>query len=269
VVDYAYGQGMFVVLNIHWDGGWLQDHPTSAFQVKVNQKQQAYWTQIANTFKAYDEHLLFAGTNEVHANYGRPSTENITVQLSFNQTFVDAVRATGDGNVSRTLVVQTYNTNIQHGLEFMVLPKDTIADRLMVEVHFYDPYDYTLNEKGECRYWGAPYPAQNKCSWADQAYVDGQFARLRAKWVDHGVPVILGEYGVASRPKLDVDARQYYLGYLNRAAVLNGIHTFYWDNGVKPGASGAFALFDRSGGEIVDPGALQAVLSGTKPHGSH
>jgi endoglucanase len=79
----------------------------------VNQKERAYWTQIANTFRSYNERMLFAGTNEVHANYETPTTENITVQQSFNQSFVDAVRATGGNNASRTLVVQTYNTNPQ------------------------------------------------------------------------------------------------------------------------------------------------------------
>ncbi|MBC8027482.1 MAG: cellulase family glycosylhydrolase, partial [Steroidobacteraceae bacterium] len=44
VVDYAYNQGMYVILNIHWDGGWLQDNPTFAFQSANNQKQAAFWT---------------------------------------------------------------------------------------------------------------------------------------------------------------------------------------------------------------------------------
>jgi aryl-phospho-beta-D-glucosidase BglC (GH1 family) len=269
VVDYAYGQGMYVILNIHWDGGWLEDHPASAFQSAANTKQRAYWTQIAGAFKSYDQHLLFAGTNEVHANYGTPTSENNAVQQSYNQTFVDAVRASGGNNASRSLLVQTYNTSPRHGLDFMVLPKDTIPARLMVEVHFYDPWDYTLNEKGPCLYWGAPYPVQKNCTWADQSYVDKLFAQLKAKWVDQGVPVIMGEYGVAMRPKLDLDSRQYYLRYINQAAALNGIKTFYWDNGAQPGSGKAFALFNRSTGAIVDPGALEAILSGSKPHDTH
>src|SRR5687767_7862723 len=47
VVDYAHGAGMYVILNIHWDGGWLQDHPTFNFQTAANNKQRAFWTQIA------------------------------------------------------------------------------------------------------------------------------------------------------------------------------------------------------------------------------
>ena len=262
VVDYAYSQGMYVVLNIHWDKGWLQDHPTFAFEAPVNRKQRAYWTQIANAFKDYDQHLLFAGTNEVHADYHTPTAEHNTVQQSYNQTFVNAVRATGGNNASRTLVVQTYNTNIFHGLNFFKLPTDTVADRLIVEVHHYDPYDFTLNPNGPCLSWGAPYPAQSSCSWAQETFHDQTFAQVKAKWIDRGIPVILGEYGVALRPKLNLASRQYYLEYVTRAARAQGIKTFYWDNGVQPGTNDAFALFNRSTGAIVDQGALDAVMKG-------
>lgn len=262
VVDYAYNQGMYVVLNIHWDGGWLEEHPLYSYQTAVNQKQRAYWTQIANTFRNYNERMLFAGTNEVHANYETPTTENITVQQSFNQTFVDAVRATGGNNASRTLVVQTYNTNPQHGLNYFSPPSDTVANRLMVEVHFYDPYDYALNPNGSCLYWGSPYPAQSACTWAQESYVDNLFAQVKAKWINAGIPVIMGEYGVASRPNLNGPSREYYLEYINRAARANGIKTFYWDNGVSPSQSNGFALFNRSSGAIIDQGAVNAIKRG-------
>jgi endoglucanase len=262
VVDYAYGQGMYVLLNIHWDGGWLENHPTAAFQAAVNVKQQAYWTQIAKAFRDYDQHLLFAGTNEVHANYDTPTAENNRVQQSFNQVFVDAVRATGGLNGSRTLLVQAYNTNIGHGLKFLALPRDSIADRLAVEVHFYDPYDYTLNAKSPCLFWGAPYPPQSQCGWADQSYVDALFRQVREKWVGQGIPVVIGEYGVSRRPHIDLESRAYYLHYINQAAALNGIKTFYWDNGVPPNRDGAFALFDRATGAVLDPAALAAILEG-------
>jgi endoglucanase len=265
VVDYAYSQNMYVVLNIHWDGGWLENRPLYQYQAAVNQKQRAYWTQIANTFKGYNERMLFAGTNEVHVDYNEPTTENITVQQSFNQTFVDAVRATGGNNASRTLVVQTYNTSAHHGLNYFSMPSDTIASRLMVEVHFYDPYDYTLNENGSCLYWGSPYPSQSACSWAQEAYVDDLFGKIRNKWINAGIPVIMGEYGVASRPNLNLPSREYYLEYINRAARTAGIKTFYWDNGVAPSGTNGFALFNRSTGAVIDQGAVNAIKRGASP----
>jgi uncharacterized repeat protein (TIGR02543 family) len=264
VVDYAISQDMYVVLNIHWDNGWLQDHPTFAFQTAVNAKQQAYWTQIANTFKTYDQHLLFAGTNEVHADYGTPTAEHNTVQQSYNQTFVNAVRATGGNNASRTLVVQTYNTNIQHGFNFFNMPTDTIASRLMVEVHNYDPYDFTLNPNGACNVWGAPFPdSGSNCNWAYESYFDSLFAQVKAKWVDQGIPVILGEYGVGTRPGKNLEARAYWNQYINKAANTNGVKTFYWDNGAQPGSNDAFAIFNRSTGAVVDQAVLDAILLGS------
>jgi hypothetical protein len=191
------------------------------------------------------------------------------VQESYNQTFVDAVRATGGHNATRTLVVQTYNTNMWHGLEYFTLPTDTVNDRLIVEVHYYDPYDYTLNSSGTCLYWGAPYPSQSACSWAQEDYVDDLFAQVRTKWVDQGVPVIIGEYVVGIRPNLDLESREYFLRYINGAAATNGIKTFYWDTGVLPSQSGGCALFDRNTGAITDQGALDAVMNGAHPSGSY
>ncbi len=269
VVNYAMNADMYVVLNIHWDGGWLEEHPFYADQEAVNKKQRAYWTQIANNFKNYDERLLFAGTNEVHADYGTPTTEHITVQESYNQTFVDAVRATGGNNATRTLVVQTYNTNMWHGLDYFTMPTDTVSDRLIVEVHNYDPYDYTLNPSGACLYWGSSFPSQSTCSWAQEAYFDDLFARIRAKWVDRGIPVIIGEYGVATRPNLDLNSREYYLAYFNGVAAINGIKTFYWDNGVAPTQSNGFAIFDRNTGAVMDQDTLDAVMSGVNPSDRH
>ncbi|HEY6124701.1 MAG TPA: cellulase family glycosylhydrolase, partial [Steroidobacteraceae bacterium] len=263
VVDYAYSQNMYVILNIHWDGGWLEEHPLFANQAANNERQAAFWTQIATTFRDYNERMLFAGTNEVHADYGAPTSEHITVQQSYNQTFVNAVRATGGNNASRTLVVQTYNTNLHHGLQYFSLPTDTIASRLMVEIHHYDPYDFTLNPNGSCLYWGAQFPVQSNCTWANEAYHDLYFGQVGDRWVDQGVPVIIGEYGVATRPNLSLDSRAFWNEYVNRAATANGIKTYYWDNGVLPSATNGFALFNRTTGAVVDQAVLDAVLRGS------
>ena len=74
------------------------------------------------------------------------------------------------------------------------------------------------------------------------------FAQVRAKWVDQGIPVILGEYGVGTRPGKNLEARAYWNEYINRAAAANGIKTFYWDNGAQPSTGNTFALFNRSTG---------------------
>ena len=265
VVDYAINDGMYVIINGHWDGGWLEEHPLYTYQTSVNAKQQAYWTQIANYFKNYDEHLLFAGTNEVHANYSEPTAEHVAVQESYNQTFVTAVRATGGNNSTRTLVVQTYNTNMWYGLRYFTMPTDSATNRLMVEVHYYDPYDYTLNGSGPCLAWGAAYTQYSACSWAQEAYVDDLFNQVRTRWVNAGIPVILGEYGVATRSGLNLSSREFWIKYITAAAVNNGMKPYYWDNGVAPSQSNGMGLFNRSTGTVVDQGALNAVIQGAVP----
>ncbi|UII23919.1 cellulase family glycosylhydrolase [Fulvivirga ligni] len=269
VVDYGISNDMYVIINSHWDGGWLEEHPLYSYQDAVNEKQEAYWTQIADYFKSYDEHLLFAGTNEVRANYSTPTSENIEVQESYNQTFVNAVRATGGNNSTRTLIVQTYNTNIWFGLDYFTLPQDPTSNRLMVEVHHYDPYDFTLNpdNNAACTVWGQPWVGGDVCSWGQEDYTEDLFDRVEQEWVVNNVPVIIGEFGVAKRTALSgtalsdhLAAREYYLEYMTDASSRNGIVPIYWDNGYS-GDMG-FALFDRNSAAIVDQGALDALLEG-------
>ena len=138
-MDYCIKDSLYVILNIHWDSGWLENRVNKANQDQVNERQNAYWTQIANYFKDYDEHLLFAGANE-------PNVEDaagMSVLLSYHQTFIDAVRATGGNNSSRTLIIQGPSTDIDKTNNLMnTMPTDQIADRLMVEVHYYTPYQF-------------------------------------------------------------------------------------------------------------------------------
>ena len=106
---------MYVILNIHWDGGWLENNVTPAAQESVNEKQYNYWTQIANYFKEYDEHLLFASANEPNVD----NASGMSVLLSYHQTFINAVRVTGGNNSSRTLVIQGPSTDIEKSNSLM------------------------------------------------------------------------------------------------------------------------------------------------------
>ncbi len=255
VVDYARKDDLYVIINVHWDGGWLQ--PTHAAEHDADLLLASFWTQIATAFKDYDDHLLFAGTNEVMVTnvYSPPTPENCAVQTGFNQVFVDAVRATGGNNANRFLVVQGYNTNIDNTLLCGAkLPKDTVADRVMMELHFYDPYDFTLNATGKIWQWGAG--ATDKAAtapWADEAYVDGQFRKLKTTFVDKGVPVILGEYGAYTKPAYPgMDTyRLSWDRYVTHSAVTHGIVPIYWDTG---------GLIDRSNGHPKDAAGLDTIV---------
>lgn len=267
VVNYARNAGLYAIINIHWDGGWMQ--PTYANQATANARITKFWTQIANNFKTYDDYLLFAGTNEVmvDGDYGTPTVEYYTVQNGFNQAFVNAVRATGGYNASRHLVVQGFNTNIDHTVNFFTVPSDTATKKLMVEVHYYDPYNFTLNESSDTIWqWGSiATSAANTETWANESHVDAQMGRMKTRFIDGlGMGVLMGEYGAISRTS--VDSAQTYRTYwdktITRAAFIRGIVPVYWDNGYT--GNHTMGLFNRSTAAQVHGGVISTIVNAAK-----
>ncbi|MDM4765191.1 glycoside hydrolase family 5 protein [Pelomonas sp. SE-A7] len=265
VVGYAQKAGLFAIINVHWDGGWLQ--PTYAAQSMANARLAKYWTQIAKHFQAYDDTLLFAGTNEVmvEGDYGTPKPEYVAVQNGFNQIFVTAVRATGGNNAVRHLVVQGFNTNIDHTIAFAQLPTDMAKDRLMMEIHYYDPYHFTLDEKSAIWQWGAGATDPKATdSWGNESHADAQFQKMKTGYVDKGIPVILGEFGVIARTQYagSEKFRLAWNGYIARAAWQRGLVPVYWDNG--PTGDKSMGLFDRASGRQVYPDLVKAIVDATR-----
>ena len=264
VVNYARTAGLYVIINEHADGDWLQ--PTYADQASDTAKLKTLWTQIANNFKDFDNHLLFAGTNEVtvNASFAPPTAENCDVQAGYNQAFVDAVRATGGNNASRMLVAQGYTTNIDYSIGTCgaKVPADPTAGRLMMEFHYYDPYDFTLNTGSSVWQWGsiATNPAATKPGF-DEAYVDGQMQELKTTYADRGIPVIIGEFGAILRS--DVDPAQKYRNYWDQyvagSAKRHGLASFYWDNGFL--VNHELGVFDRSKNTQGYPTTINLILT--------
>jgi endoglucanase len=264
VINYALTADMYVVMNEHWDGGWMQ--PTAAKQAYVNNRLKIMWTQIATRFQNYDDRLIFAGSNEVmvDGDYGTPTVEYYTAQNSFNQTFVDAVRATGGKNATRFLVVQGFNTNIDHAVNFAKIPTDTVKDKLMMEVHFYDPYNFTLNASSNISQWGKNAIDSSKTeTWANEAYVDAQFQKMKTNFVDKGVGVILGEFGAIIRTNVQGNEayRVYWDEYISQSAVGHQLVPVYWDNGYT--GDGNMGVFDRNSGAQVYPNVIQVLIKPT------
>src|SRR3546814_12021876 len=108
VVDYARNADLYVIVNIHWDGGWM--NPVPEEKDAVNAKLTSLWTQIAEAFKGYDDHLLFAGTNEIALDWRQPPPENCQIQHSFHQTFVNSGRAAAGNTANPSTVRQGWAT---------------------------------------------------------------------------------------------------------------------------------------------------------------
>lgn len=275
VVGYCYAENMYVILNIHYDGGWLEKNCKAAVQDNVNKVQKALWTQIAERFKDYDEHLLFAGCNEPNA----ANATEMEVLKSYEQTFIDAVRATGGNNAVRNLIVQGPNTDITNTSDYGQLPVDNVSNRLMVEIHYYTPWNFcgmTADEGwGKMAYfWGTGYHVDGSdrnyqpAGYASaEAEMEALFKKMQTKYVSKGIPVILGEFGANRRSSLTGDeltkhlaSRAYYLKTVVANAGKYGLVPFYWDNGYN--GDNTMALFNRNTCKVYDQQALDALIEG-------
>lgn len=257
VVQYAVDNGLYVIINIHWDGGWLERHVNEASKVAVNAKQKAYWQQIATKMRDFDEHVMFASANEPSAD----SLAQVPVLDSYHKTFVDAVRSTGGRNAYRVLVIQGLATDINLTNDlWRGMPADTVAGRQMMEIHYY-PGPFSNQDKDEswsqvfC-YWGNGFKSTTDTYRnspgvrrpEEEPFTDAQFAKMKAKFVDHGIPVVLGEFAVIKRDAsicadmpLHLASREYFYQYVTRTALANGMLPFAWEVGMNPGL-----LFDRA-----------------------
>lgn len=279
VVDFAIAADLYVILNIHWDGGWVEGKIDSAatrpaMKAIMYAKQGAYWKQIATTFKGYDKRLLFASANEP----GVDMQENLPVLMGLHQIFIDTVRATGGNNASRTLILPGPSTSFEHTADWITeLPTDKIADRLMVEAHFY-PYQFSLMSKDETWgkpffYWGKAYHSStdlvHNSTWGEESFVDSQFNLMKPKYLDKDIPVVVGEFGALKRLsqnlspenlKLHILSRRHFYNHVVKASLSRGMIPVLWDAGGK--GDGTMTVFDRNKeGAIYDLGLLNAVRS--------
>ena len=269
VVQLCIANGLYVFMNIHWDEGWMELNIDS-YSPDVDRIQRELWTQIADRFKDYDKHLVFCGANEA----GQDTQASADALKAYMQTFIDVVRASGSNNANRVLVVQSPGTDIDRAVKYCAgnLPKDKVADRMMLEVHCYDPSDFTIMQNdgewganSKVRYfWGQDYHTgtDRDCTWGEENHIDTQMQKLKANFVDKGIPVIIGEFGCGRRrsfvASIDEDrhraSRCYYHSYIVKSAKTNGAVPFLWDTPNE--------MFNRQTGAVIDPDNLAAIQQG-------
>lgn len=180
IVNYGLNADLCVIINEHWDGGWMEhDAFTSGANVAEHKEMfRKLWTNIAKEFKTYDQRVLFAALNEPGVGGASPQVQGDMLApdskefadrlLVYEQVFIDAVRATGGNNASRVLIVQTPKTEIDLAAKDsydITRLKDKVKNCLMAEVHFYDPYIFTLMDKDAdwgkvALYWKGHAPAE-------------------------------------------------------------------------------------------------------------
>lgn len=269
VVDYCVNNDMYVLLNIHWDGGWLENNCTPDKQAAVNIKQNALWEQIAVYFRDYDERLIFAGCNEPNAK----NAEQAEVLRSYEQTFIDAVRRSGGRNAYRNLVVPSPETNIGLAGTIMKLPTDIIENRIIVEVHYYEPFNFCIMDKDEswgkmAYFWGKGFEKYavgeyegRFSTWGLEDYLLEQFKSMKRNFTDKGIPSFLGEFGVGRRrfddPIIQLahdQSRGYFYQLVTEQAKNHGVVPFIWEIG---------GVFDRRDNmRVTDPEVYNGMVRG-------
>ncbi|HXR48984.1 MAG TPA: cellulase family glycosylhydrolase [Candidatus Limnocylindrales bacterium] len=264
-VDAAIATGMYVMINDHWDDGWLEQNIGTTVDPVINAKVKAYWTQIATTFAGYDNHLLFAAANEPNVNN---TAEEVTL-MYYYQTFVNAVRSVGGNNTNRWLVIQS----IADPTWMNALPTDTVSNRIMVEYHNYTPSLFTIIHTDQSwgnaiYFWGPAYhysgdPTRN-ATWGEEYAQDSFYQQLADLYVSKGIPVMIGEFQAAPASLTNAteatwnrDSTLYWNKYVAESARGHGLSPFYWSTGGSP--------FDYTTGAINDSQVVAALTGGAVP----
>ncbi len=252
VVDYAYANDMFVILNAHHEE-W--NNPTADNEAAADEILRAIWKQIAEYFKDYNEKLIFEGMNEPRLK-GTPmewtggNAEAREVINHWNAAFVETVRATGGNNANRHLMVPTYAASTSgQVLNDTVIPDD---NKVILSVHAYLPYNFALADAGSAvSEWSADNPS-------DTRDIDVLFADLKDRYIDKGQAVIMGEFG--SRNRMNTAARADCARYYITKATEAGVPCVWWDNNAFVGNGENFGLIDRKSYEWRYPEIITAMM---------
>jgi len=261
IIDWTLQSGMIAVVNIHWDGGWWTNFPKEP--EKTMAKYVKVWNQIAARYKDKSGALIFESLNEegcfqdVWNRYGGGTPEQkakaFGILNNINQTFVDLIRKSGGLNAKRHLLIAGYCTDIDLTVapEF-VMPKDP-AGHSIVSVHYYTPYTFAGLEKDES--WG-----KARSTWGEEEdlkELNDNMGKLKTRFLDAGIPVIVGEYGATIKAKELASVRKYILSVAGKVYSM-GMCPMLWDASVH---------FDRRQLKFSDPELLKGfkeMMTGMK-----
>lgn len=272
VVGYAEAAGLNVILNMHHDGAdskyWLNIKSAAqnpAVHQQILDQIEAMWSQIAWKFQDKGDFLIFEAFNEIHdGGWGWGANRNdggkqYKCLNEWNQMFVSTVRGAGSqNNMERILGIPAYSTNVDLAIEGLEMPVDYLENRLMISVHCYDPYDYTL--PANYSEWGHTAAASKKVPGDNEGDLRKSFVKLYDNYISKGIPVYFGEFGCVNRATLREQAfQQYYLKYFAKLSKVYGVPSVIWDNGAKGHGNEKHAFIDHGTGEYCSPEAEAAM----------
>lgn len=234
IVDYAYSRGAYVILNTHHEG-WYDPYYDN--QEAAADRLVKVWSQIAEQFKDYDEHLIFEGMNEPRKRntpleWNGGDQEGWDVVNYLNSVFIDTIRSAGGNNPYRCLMIPGYAANCTVGIKHLEVPADD--NKIIVSVHAYEPYNFALNVNGT-GVWNH-----------DVNAIDNLMRNLEALFLRNDIPVIIGEMGAMHKPvEGNEEERAAWAEYYISKAKEYGVPCVWWDNGLFEGEGELFGLIDR------------------------
>ncbi len=232
VVDWALDSGMYVILNIHWDGGWFSRFAKEEDREECFYKYERIWTQLCAQYKNYSDRLMFESLNEeggweeIWNRYSNEGDKELSYSIlnDINQRFVNIVRKSGGNNKKRHLLIAGYNTDIELTCDPLYKMPDDPEGRCAVSVHYYTPPTFAIIDKDVD--WGK---AQSEWgSDADYAELNKYMDMMKTTYVDKGIPVIIGEFAAATRNKTD-EMLRLYLSSVCEAGYTRGMCPVLWD----------------------------------------
>ncbi|MCR4646063.1 MAG: cellulase family glycosylhydrolase [Oscillospiraceae bacterium] len=230
IVDWVIDADMYCIINIHYDNGWVNKFPED--ETGCMRRYEIMWTQIADAFKDYDDHLMFESQNEELGweSIWNPWSGNDTQKAQsyalcnrINQKFVDVIRSSGGNNPKRHLLISGYNTGFDRTCDPLFKMPDDPANRMAVSVHYYTPVGFAILEKDES--W-----ASARTTWGtndDYNELNTNMDMMKTNYVDKGIPVIIGEYGCPTVTK-DKDSVRKFLSSVCKAAYERNMCPVLW-----------------------------------------
>lgn len=248
VANYAFANDMYVIINTHHENEWTI--PTSNKVDQVSNRLNKVWTQIANRFKDYGDHLIFEPLNETRLE-GSPkewsggTQENRDCINHYQKVCVDAIRATAGNNATRKIMIAPHGaSNHPDAIKDLVVPNDD--PNTIISIHNYFPSAFCLGDRAE---WG---------SSEDVRALKESFDALDDQFISKGRAVVLGEWGSTNSDNLK--ARLKHAEYFMREASKHGMCPVWWDNGGKSD----FGIFNRKTLEWFYPEIADLIIERAK-----
>lgn len=232
IVDWALNANLKVIINIHHDNHSESDMSKNAgFCVSENKTLQekskdfikCIWTQVGETFKSYDENLIFEVLNEPRCvgtswewNGGQKLSVYNQIISEYEQVALDAIRSTGEKNLTRYVMVPPYAAS-PTSLNGWDLPNDSAKEKLIVAVHAYSPYTFCMGSEGN-----------STDVFNGYTELETLFRNLYKEFVYKGIGVVMGE--TSATDKNNLSERIKWVQYYYKQARKSFIPVILWDN---------------------------------------